>query len=74
MPDVYVVTSAFDYEGEKPIGLYSSLHWAQVAARNAAEQSGCDGGQWVQKSERMWELSFGATQFIVRQEFVRDHV
>ena len=71
-PDfVYVLTSAFDCEGEQPIGVHASLPFAKQAAEKMADACGFTGGGWVQKSRDVWELQYGSNQWVVRRELVR---
>ncbi len=73
---VYVLTTAFDYEGESAVGVYGQWHVAIKAAEKMAAERGYEGGQWVNKSQPnehgVYELAFGSTQFIVRSEPIRE--
>jgi len=66
---VFVLTSAFDYEGESPIGVYASLQLAQSAAEKLASERGYGATEWSSK-DGFWQLPFGSTQWNIREEEV----
>lgn len=61
---VYVLTSAFDMEGETVLGVYESLADAKSKAESLASERG--EYEWADNGE--WRLSCGASHYIIRPE------
>ena len=68
---VFVITSAFDYEGEIPSGVAASLEMAKAIGSERAENDGyCPATDWAKLDDR-WELSNGSSQIVIREEEVQ---
>lgn len=67
---VFVLTSAFDYEGESPIGVCASLELAKAWAEKKAKELGYESAEWVTVREQL-ELQCGSTQWVIREEEVQ---
>jgi len=72
---VFVLTSAFDYEGETAFGAFASLSLAQAAAQERAITAGYEPGDWVYLGggDARWELQFGSQQWVIREEEVQGY-
>ena len=71
---VFVLTQAFDYEGESPVGVYARFDDAMFVAQRKATDYGYESAALKQVSGGQWEIRCGSTQWIVRTEKVIDKV
>lgn len=67
---VFVLTSAFDYEGESPIGVCASVEFAKAWAEKNAKALGYESAEWATVREQL-ELQCGSTQWVIREEEVQ---
>ena len=67
---VFVITRAFDYEGESPIAVAGNLKLSKEIAEKEAIVDGYENGIWEESSGAI-KLQFGATQYVIREEEVR---
>ena len=66
---VFVLTTAFDYEGESAIGVYATLELAKADAERRSKDCGQEGGEWTTVRDQI-ELQFGSSQWVIREEEV----
>lgn len=67
---VFVLTSAFDCEGESPSGVCVSLELAKALAEKNAKELGYEPAEWATVREQL-ELQCGSTQWVIREEEVQ---
>ena len=68
---VFVLSSAFDCEGESPIGVFATPTLAKKTAEARAEELGWPIVRWMQDAGFSWECRYGGSSFIIREELVR---
>ena len=69
---VFVLTRAYDYEGESPVGVFASAALAKVQAEKQADEFGYSRGNWSTVENRI-ELDCGSTQWVIREEQVQGY-
>lgn len=72
MTEVFVLTSSFDMEGERPKGVFVSQELAKKVAECEAVALGWEPMAWKAVSRLTVEIRFGSSALIVRQERVLD--
>jgi hypothetical protein len=70
--NVFVITQAYDCEGECPIGVAASLETAKAIATQNAVKCGYSPGEWATTRSGAHELQFGSTQYVIREEQVQE--
>lgn len=72
MSEVYVLTSAFDMEGESPLAVFGTLEKAQAAAELIATSYGWERFEWMGMAVEAWQMSNGgSSSFIIRKEVIQ---